>query len=131
MVTIKYCYGIGYKCSTDHFINFAGIRKYAGPFSYMLCDLETAFYFIDNKFNNFLKAIKVTNLNFTFNHKKWLHKYVFFNHEFLPPHDRMEILNIKRICCWNHHNLDDIKIIDKLQNRIKHFLNFLESKKKV
>jgi asparagine synthase (glutamine-hydrolysing) len=51
---------------------------------------------------------------------------VFFASEvkaLLPIIDNLEINSIKRICVWNHHNLNNVTIVDSIKGRYLHLLD--------
>lgn len=123
MIRINSCYGIGYKCTTDDFMIGLNIRKQSSPFSYMVCDLETSLNFINNEFNDFLNVIsKPAEHNFHFNGNKWNH-HLYFNHTFFPGDDRIEITELKRICVWNHHDLNNSTTLEAIKRRYTRLLN--------
>jgi hypothetical protein len=125
MILISYCFGIGYRCNTDDFLSGLDIRKYSSPFSYMIIDLETSLQFIVNKFNNFTDTKYIENHNYKWNNQPWQCK-LFFNKLFLPTSSEMNINQMKRICCWNHHNLNDENIINTLKRRYTYLIDSLE-----
>lgn len=132
MEPIKYCFGIGYRCVTDVFMDDLKIRKYSGPFSYIVCDLETSLEFIEDEFKDFtnVQMKPFPNHGFGWNNRWWCHT-LFFNKKYLPPADTININTVmKRICCWNHHDLNDPKVIETIQRRQKRFLDVLASNEK-
>jgi hypothetical protein len=102
------------------------IRKYSSPFSYMVIDLETSINFINNKFINFLNVTNYKIHEFKWNDKYWNHS-LFFNKDFLLLDDNININEMKRICCWNHHDLNDDEIISSINRRYNYLLKCIES----
>ena len=121
-ICIDNCFSIGYRCNTDEFMNDLNIRKYSSPFSYMVCDLETSIQFIENDFKDFLNVTSKLKHNFKWNGQNWSH-HLFFNNSFIPKKDNLEINSIKRICVWNHHNLNNVTIVDSIKGRYLHLLD--------
>jgi hypothetical protein len=122
-VSINNCFGIGYRCNTDEFMKDLNIRKYSSPFSYMICDLESSIQFIQNNFKNFLNIISVPTHNFKWNNNKWRPHHLFFNNKFKPDEDDVDISKIKRMCVWNHHNINDSTIVDSIKRRCLRLLD--------
>lgn len=125
-IVINHCFGIGYRCNTDDFMNYLNIRKYSGPFSYMICDLDTSIYFIQNKFMNFTDVIPVKTHNFKWNNHYWGH-HLYFNTKYVPDNNDISINTLKNMCVWNHHNLEDIEIIDAIKRRSQRLLDAIYS----
>jgi hypothetical protein len=121
-ITITDSFGIGYRCTSDDFMKGLNIRKYSSPFSYMICDLETSIQFIIDKFQDFLNVTLKQNHKFTWNGRLWDNK-LFFNNSFIPEKDDLEINKIKRMCVWNHHDLNNTTILDSIKRRCLHLLN--------
>jgi hypothetical protein len=129
MINIKNCFNIGYRCNTDTFLIELNIRKYSSPFSYMVIDLETSLNFIKVNFKDFFKVIKYKSYeqNFKWNGPIWTQSDLYFNIQSIPKDTNIDITNMKKICCWNHHNLSDKNIISSIQRRINHLLSCLKS----
>jgi FkbM family methyltransferase len=121
-IYIQNCFNIGYRCTTDNFMIRLNIRKYSSPFSYMVCDLQTSLQFIQNDFEDFLNIVSKQYHNFRWNNKPWNH-HLFFNHKFIPYKDNININTLKRICVWNHHDLNNITIINSIKRRCLRLLN--------
>ena len=91
----------------------------------MVIDIKTALHFIDNNF------LKYTNKDFIlpgkntykFNNHNWscnnIHKYS------IITNDYVDILDMDKVCIWNHHNLYDENIINSLNRRALHLLECL------
>ena len=124
MINIDNCFTIGYRCTADSFLKYLNIRKYSGPFSYMVIDLETALYFIKNNFKNYFDVISIKNHNYLWNNKKWS-PHLYFNKKFIP--NNIEISKNKRICCWNHHDLSSLDVKNSINRRINHLLYSLKT----
>ena len=133
---INNIFSIGYRCNTDIFIDkYLKIRKYSSPFSYMVIDLDTSLFFIDNNFNNFITidylmsggtTMKEGKNLFTFNKIPWrcIHIHKKSNISLYDINNKcLEILKIDRICAWNHHELWDNNTRNSIKRRINHFLN--------
>jgi hypothetical protein len=97
------------------------IRKYSSPFSYMVCDLETSLQFIKTEFKDFLNVVSIPKHTFKWNGKRWNH-HLFFNTMFKATEDAVDISKLKRICVWNHHNINDIAIINSIKRRCERLL---------
>ena len=121
-VSINNCFSIGYRCNTDEFMKDLNIRKYSSPFSYMICDLESSIQFIQNNFKNFLNITSIPSHNFKWNNNKWCH-HLFFNNKFKPDKDDVDISKIKRMCVWNHHNINNSTIVDSIKRRCVRLLD--------
>ena len=78
---VHYCFGIGYRCTTDKFMEGINARKYSSPFSWMVCDLQTSINFIETEFKDFLIVTKFprNKQNFKWNNKMWSNSVLFFN----------------------------------------------------
>jgi hypothetical protein len=116
IVNINNIFSIGFRCNADDFLNlFLKIRKYSSPFSYMVIDIKTALNFIQNNFENY-----------TFNKQNWscnnIHKYS------IITNDYVDILDMDKVCIWNHHNLYDENIINSFNRRSLHLLECLSMK---
>jgi hypothetical protein len=104
------------------------IRKYASPFSYMVIDINTSLDFIQNNFLNYTNKdfIEPGKNTFTFNRINWpcnnIHKCS------IIPNDDVDILELDKVCIWNHHDLYDEKIIDSFNRRSRHLLRCLSEK---
>lgn len=121
-------FSLGYRCNTDRFLDkFLNIRKYSSPFSYMVIDLKTSIKFIDECFKNYTNKKFITNGNntFKFNKKKWtcnhIHKYSNIKNNYV------DILDMDTVCIWNHHNLNDYRIINSLNKRASHLLSCINT----
>lgn len=121
-IHITNCFGIGYRCVTDKFMKGLNIRKYSSPFSYMICDLETSIEFIINNFEDYLNVTLILDDKFKYNNNKW-YDHLFFNNKFKLEETDIEISSLKRICVWNHHDLNNIEIINSIKGRYLHLLD--------
>jgi len=130
IVNINSIFTIGFRCNSDDFLKeFLKIRKYASPFSFMLIDIKTALSFIDNKFENY------TNTDFIYYAKKTPYKFnksTWDCHNFIHkyatiPDDCVDILDLDKVCIWNHHNLYDKNTITSFNTRSLHLLNCLSN----
>jgi hypothetical protein len=124
-IHINNCFSIGYRCNTDEFMKGLCIRQYSSPFSYMVCDLETSIQFIENEFIDFLNVTYIPDHNFYWNGNKWDHK-LYFNNRFKPYKYEGEINREKRVCVWNHHDLNNSIIADSIKRR---YLRLLDADK--
>ncbi len=122
-------FAIGFRCNTDEFLSsFLKIRRYSSPFSYMVIDIKTALNFIDNNFLNYTnKDFILSGKNsYKFNKLNWscnnIHKYS------IITNDYVDILDMDKVCIWNHHNLYDENIINSLNRRSSHLLECLNKK---
>jgi hypothetical protein len=75
------------------------IRAYSSPFSWMFIDLETALYFIENRFEGFTDAVKKGG------DTAFFHRY-FANDE-----------ADDRICKWTHHDMSNNDTKTAMQRR--------------
>ncbi len=127
-IKINNIFTIGYRCNSDQFLNeILNIRKYSSPFSYMVIDIKTALYFIDNRFNNYtdMNYISKGNNTLTFNKKKWTCNFIHNISEITDYNS--DVLDNNKVCIWNHHDLSDIVIINKINKRSQHLINILEN----
>ena len=127
---IKYCFSVGYRCVVDELMETMGIREFSGPFSWMVCDIETSLGFIENQFEDFTNVIRINRSNHNFcwtPNKFWAHD-LFFNHKFLPADRNIDVSTIRRMCCWNHHHLDNKETLNAIHRRIKRMSDALSNK---
>ena len=129
IININYIFAIGFRCNTDEFLStFLKIRRYSSPFSYMVIDIKTALNFIDNNFLNYTNKdfILPGKNTYKFNKHKWscnnIHKYS------IITNDYVDILDMDKVCIWNHHNLYDKNTINSLNRRSLHLLECLNKK---
>lgn len=122
-------FSLGYRCNTDAFTDkFLNIRKYSSPFSYMVIDIVTALNFIDSNFKEYTEKNMLipSKPPYKFNRKLWNCQFIHKKSDM--PNNSTDILDMKHVCIWNHHNLNDPKIIDSLQRRAKHLLKCIREK---
>lgn len=129
IIYINNIFAIGFRCNTDNFLSsFLKIRRYSSPFSYMVIDIKTALNFIDNRFLNFTNKdfILPGKNTYKFNKKNWsctnIHKCS------IITNDYTDILDVDKVCIWNHHNLYDERIRNSLIRRSLHLLECLDKK---
>jgi len=129
IVNIKNIFSIGFRCNSDEFLmNYLKIRKYSSPFSYMVIDIKTALHFILNNFENYTNKdfIDSGNNTYKFNKHNWscnnIHKYS------VITNDYVDILDMDKVCIWNHHDLYDENIINSINRRSLHLLECLNIK---
>ena len=104
------------------------IRKYSSPFSYMVCDLETSLRFIETNFIYFTKVVSKQIHDFKWNGRPWYH-HLFFNFLFVPPKNNIDVSELKRVCVWNHHKLNDPTVLESVDRRCGRLLHALNSGK--
>lgn len=127
VVDVKNIFTIGFRCNADEFLtDYMKIRKYSSPFSYMVIDLETALHFIDTKFENYTNLDHITGpRDIKFNNNIWGYKN---SHKIADiPGDCTDVLHAQRVCLWNHHDLNDSKIIESLNRRSRHLVSVLNN----
>jgi len=129
IVDINNIFTIGFRCNADEFLsNYLHIRRYSSPFSYMVIDIKTALNFIENKFENYTNTDFIESGRNTYKFNKHnlscnnIHKYS------IITNDYVDILDMDRICVWNHHNLYDANIINSINIRSLHLLECLSKK---
>jgi hypothetical protein len=94
----------------------------------MVIDIKTALNFIQTNFENYINKdfIKSGNNTYKFNKHNWscnhIHKYS------IITNDYADILDMDKICIWNHHNLYDENIINSINRRSLHLLECLSKK---
>lgn len=120
---------IGRRCTTDSFLEKYKIRKFSGPFSYLIIDFESALIEINNNFCNYLKKIKKINNKKILYLKHWRMSITDFyiNENYLNLKLNNLIYNEKRVLLWNHHNPIKQNILFK--RRINRVLNLLKNTK--
>jgi hypothetical protein len=126
---IQNVFSIGYRCNSCDFLrDYLKIRKYSSPFSYMVIDIQSALYFIDTKFKNFIDMESVLPGIDTlfFNKRRWRCNQIHKISEITDSCD--DVLNMSRVCMWNHHNLTDEPTRNSIKLRFKHLLYTLEKK---
>jgi hypothetical protein len=126
MSTIYNLFSIGYRCNTDNFLKQMNLRQYSSPFSYVVIDIKTALFFINNKFQNFIKKEDLApgKNTFTFNKKPWICNHI-HKHSIITG-DRVDILDMDTVCIWNHHDLHDTQTINSIHRRVTHLLECLD-----
>ena len=129
MTTIKNVFSLGYRCNSDQFLDkYLKIRKYSSPFSYMVIDIKTALHFVLNKFENYTNKdfIESGKSSFTFNKHHWyctnIHKCS------IITNDYVDILDMDKVCIWNHHDLYNENTINSINRRSLHLLECLSTK---
>ena len=129
VVNINNIFALGYRCNNDEFlIKFLKIRKYSSPFSYMVIDINSALDFIDNKFLNYTNMNYIANGNDTykFNKRDWTCNHVHTCS--VIENEHVDILDMDRVCIWNHHDLRDNNVINSINRRSSHLLECLHNK---
>jgi hypothetical protein len=123
---INNIFTIGYRCTSDEFLDkYLNIRKYSSPFSYMVIDIKTALNFIENKFKNYINKdfIEPGKNTYKFNKIMWscthIHKCS------IITGDDVDILDMDKVCIWNHHDLNNKKTIESINRRSLHLLDCL------
>lgn len=104
---------------TDALLKRMGVRTCSSPLSYCLCDLETAVHLVNSNFEGFLNGIE------SFKNYKgqylpfWrFDKVIHVNHSFTDKDFKSKnIYDCKRFLIWNHHNLEDPKMLETLRRR--------------
>lgn len=128
---INNIFSIGYRCNSDEFlIEYLKVRKYSSPFSYMVIDIKTALEFIDRRFQYYIdhNFIQPGNTSFKFNKHKWRCNHV---HKFSKiTNNNVDILDMDKVCIWNHHNLKDSNTIKSIHKRSNHLLECLDNSPK-
>jgi len=130
IININNIFSIGCRCTTDEFlIKFLKIRKYSSPFSYMVIDIQTALNFIQNNFENYTnKDFIVPGKNtYKFNKQDWFSDNFIHTYSTIPD-DHVDILDVDKVCIWNHHNLYDDNTINTINRRSLHLLECLNKK---
>lgn len=128
LIKIHNIFSIGYRCTTDIFLQeFLFIRNYSSPFSYMVIDIETSLKFIENKFENYTNTdcIQPGKKTFKFNKQDWKCSNIHKCSEI--KNDNTDILDMNKVCIWNHHNLYDQDVIKSLNRRTEHLLRILNT----
>lgn len=130
MSNINNIFSIGWRCTTDEYLSkFLKIRKYSSPFSYMIIDIKTALKFIQNNFENYTNKefIEPGKTTYKLNKQDW-NCNNFIHKNSTMPDDYMDILDVDKVCIWNHHNLYDENIINSINRRSLHLLECLSKK---
>ena len=125
---IANAFSVGYRCNADNLLKGLKIRKSSGPFSYMVCDLETALRFISVRFEDFTDVVRHApeTYKYTWNGVK-CENDLFFNRKFIPAANITALDTVKRICCWKHHDLSDSLVIEAIRRRCQRVLKSLSS----
>ena len=123
-MVISDLFTIGYRCTADFLTKKMGQRHYSSPFSSILCDLETALFYIDNEFDGFRDVVKVVEPPFIWIDKLWGVKKLFINKNFIS--DDIVITNWKKVLLWNHQNLEDKDHIETSIRREKRLITALK-----
>ena len=126
-MNINNIFAIGYRCNTDDFLTqYLNIRKYSSPFSYTIIDIKTALSFIDNKFEDYTTNITPGKDTYKFNKNVWscnnIHKCS------IITSDDSDILDMDKVCIWNHHDLYDKNTVNRINIRSLHLLDCLNKK---
>lgn len=129
IINITNIFSIGFRCNVDEFLtDFLKIRKYSSPFSYMVIDLQTALNFIENKFENYtnMEFIEPGKNTYKFNKHYWCCNHV---HKCsVITNDYVDIMDMDKVCIWNHHNLYDENIRKAINRRSQRLLECLSKK---
>ena len=117
---------IGKRCTTDSFLNKYKLRKFSGPFSYMIIDYESALINISNNFINYLNNIQyIDNSDYKIKYlNHWrMSKNFYINTQFFNLNNN-NIYEQDKIILWNHHNMySEINTFKRRCNRIISLLN--------
>ena len=152
MKEINYVFSIGYRCNSVQFLRRFEMSKFSGPFDWMYIDLESALFNINNLFESYLndivilnkeesKIINIYNKNYNIIKDEIIDLYnseiSYMNENYykttLPINQNFTEVNSKniydweRICVFLHHNLNSIKEINKIKNRIDRFNNIMKN----
>jgi hypothetical protein len=130
VIYINNIFSMGHRCNADEFLRiYLKIRKYSSPFSYMVIDLKTALQFIDTNFENYtnMEYIQRGNYTYKFNKQAWRCKTFIHKNARIPNNDD-EILDLDRVCIWNHHDLYDQNTVNSINRRSLHLLECLKNK---
>lgn len=125
-ILINSVFTIGYRCNSDEFLSKClKIRKYSSPFSYMVIDIKTSLDFIRNNFENYTKKefICSGNNTFKFNKKDWQCNNIHKNS--IITNDHVDILEMDKVCIWNHHDLYDENTINAINIRSSRLIKCL------
>jgi hypothetical protein len=123
---ISYTFSVGYGCSTDDFLKFVNLRKYSGPFSYMLCDLKSSLNFIDSDFEEFTNIADISHITITRYNKPWNNTKVdklYSNINHIPKQDNIKLDELSKVCWWNHHDMSLIEEKESLNRKIQRMNN--------
>ena len=128
-MNINNIFAIGFRCNTDEFLrDFLKIRTYSSPFSFMVIDIKTSLDFINHNFLNYTNKnyILPGKNTYKFNKHDWtccnIHKVS------IIKNDYVDILDMDKVCIWNHHNLYDEDIINSFNTRSTHLMKCLNKK---
>jgi hypothetical protein len=96
----------------------------------MTIDIQTALKFIETNFANYTNKdfIQYGKNTYKFNKHDWYCTNVHVNSEI--KHDYEDVLDMNKVCIWNHHNLYDETTIQKINKRSKHLLYVLNKNPK-
>ena len=137
-------YSIGYRCNTDDLMKKLNIRHYSSPFSYMVIDYKSVFKFIYNNFKDFFDIIYLNNKeknnkiyelsNQKFYNYNWYNTFwyndLYINKSCLVNKYIQNVPDWENVCIWNHHNINNLEIKEKINRRIKRLYNSLNNKSK-
>jgi hypothetical protein len=94
----------------------------------MVIDINTALDFIKNGFENYTNNdyIKPGSYNYKFNNRSWgcshIHNCSVLTNEYV------DILDMDKVCLWNHHDLYDKNVVGALNKRADHLLHCINNK---
>jgi len=123
---INNIFTLGFRCNADDFTRYLQIRKYSSPFSYMVIDIKTALSFIENKFEDYTTNIIPGKKTYKFNKNDWSCNNIHTCS--VITHDYVDILDMDKVCIWNHHDLYDKNTVYSINRRSLHLLDCLSKK---
>lgn len=120
---------IGFRCTTDKILDLYNMRKFSGPFSSLLVDLETSLILLKTNFKDYFTDIKKIKHNGDIKYlSHWrMTKEFWVNTKFTECIQNKNIYDLSRYLIWNHHNMYKQDIIETFKRRINRIITLLNN----
>lgn len=131
IIEIKYIISCGRRCTTNQFLNKYKLKSFSTPFSSIFCDFETAIFFINTKFKDFLNVKFIENHNYKqMFHWRFAPKF-YYNYNIIKKfEDKLNFNNLERLLIWTHFDpIKDKKLIERRCDRINNIIKNNENSK--
>jgi hypothetical protein len=121
-------FSIGRRCVTDDFLNLAGLRSCSGPFSYCLCDIETATHNIVTGFQHYLDSVVTIGPYEGPYLPCWrMTRRIHVNQHYSDPLSDRPVYDMQRLLIWNHHDLASATVCETLRRRAVRLMSLVNS----
>lgn len=120
----------GFRCTTDSCLSAFNLRNFSGPFSYLICDFETAIDLIKTDFKDyFTNIIKIGNTDAKIKYlPHWRQTNPFYVNTYYTKENITNVhYYLKNILLWNHHDMTNKETIETFNRRTKRILQYLKN----